>query len=145
MIEKSLGKGVATHLIKNADKLTSYGIKTSMVSLLTNKQNKFKNAIVRDKLLAEILTRPQNVLTYKHRLEYKIEVLGEGNKTIATMIFAHKGKVLEEVVKDIKDNLKIGMTISGTYELKGFEGYNVTKISDGKIKTINLSIVFRKG
>ena len=144
-IEDLIQKGITTFNLENAQRVTPYGIRSAYYGLLTNKQNKFKGALVKDKKMAEILSKTENVKKFSKRIEYKVSIIGQNDEELATLISAHKGKTLEEVIIDVKKNIKVGMEIRGTYNFANLQEYNMTKKNDGRVKSFSISMILRKG
>lgn len=147
-IEHNLGKGITNYTIKNFERINPYGIRVAYLGLLTNKQQGYKRAIVKDKQLAEILARRENVEKYKHRLEYTINLKGQKEELLATITSAHKGKTIENIKEEIGKHIKIGMEIKeqGSPNFATtLKGYNTQRYNTGKVKTIEVKITFRKG
>lgn len=147
-VDNLLGKGYHEYYISNLNKLTPYGIRTSYMSLLTDKQNNYKNPVQIDKKIAEILIRPENRKKWSNRIEYQINLVGEGGNLLATMSIAHKKKDLRDIKSELDSKLKIGMKISASGSpdfSKSLEGYNVSRLGSGTLKKINIKMIYRKG
>lgn len=143
-IEDELGKGYAEHTIRNVTILTPQGINKAYKDLLANKG---KEPLVRDKDLIDILTRPENLEKWKHRVMYEVRLNGE-NEIIATII-NNVIKTLPKVRREILEEARIGSEIGAIYkDLKSLEkkGYNVSyNKRGGRVKSISIKMTFRKG
>lgn len=148
-IEESLGYGIAGTSIKGLHKLSLYNMRSSYNKLLLNTDKLGEGTpIVKDKELLEILTREENVIKYKHRLGFEMTIIGQRDEPLAKIRYEQARKTLNEVVNDIKGIVKIGMDVQDfspkiASEVKK-KGYTYNHIDNGKVKSIDIKIIFRK-
>lgn len=146
-VDKIIKDGYAQATIERAERLTPYGMKTAYMDLLRNKDKVGdKLGVVRDKELLELITRPENVEKWKHRIMYNIELYGKEG-LLATMN-NQVPKTLGVIISEIRELGVIGGDIEGygkmAKEVKN-KNYNFEKIKDGKVTGFKIKMVFRKG
>lgn len=104
--------------------------------------------IVKDNELINILTLPENIQKWKHRVSHEISLLGDQDDKILAVINEKGIKSLVDIKKDIIDKIPKGMemgefskTIRDKLERNG---YSVNMQSGGKIRDIKIRMIFRK-
>jgi len=150
-IDKVLANGYAQTTIKRIEKLTPFGMKTAYMNLLRNTDKVGdKKGIVRDPELLDIITRPEDVEKWKHRIMYEVEILGDG--IVLGRMTNQYPKSLGIATGEIKELVGIGTEITGydgqnAVQGKNFEakGWNFERLAKGRVTNLNLRMVFRKG
>lgn len=150
-IEKALMKGYSQTTIERAERLTPYGMKTAYMNLLRNKDKVGDgHGVIRDKELLEIITRPEDVEKWKHRIAYEVTIIGrEGALGRMTN---QVPKNLGIAIGEIKELARIGGEITsydgtGTGRGKDFQAkeWNFERLGKGRITEIKMKMIFRKG
>lgn len=150
-IDNVLKDGYAQATVERAEKLTPYGMKTAYMNLLRNKDRAGDgHGIVRDKELLDIITRPEDVEKWKHRIAYEVEIIGQG-QVLGRMTNQYP-KSLGIALGEIRELVGVGSEITG-YDGQGGvqgknfggKGWNFERLSKGRVETIKVKMVFRKG
>lgn len=158
-VEDILKSGSVMYTIKKAKGITPQGINNSYKSLLMNRDKTGDGiGIVRDKLLLDLITRPENVEKWKQRIGYEILIKDEKENVMAT-IRNTQPKTLSEVKREVIDDINMGKEYDSGKEYtptaglinnigKDLEkkGYRIEKGESGKGKISNVSIrmIFQK-
>lgn len=145
-VEPMLGKGYSEVVVNNIKELSPSKIKNVYMDLLNKPFN--GNVIVQDKELARNLALDTNVMKYKDRLAYEVDLMAHG-EIIGKIRLEHKGKDLVQVRNDINKNVHVGQDCSTVYHNFNDnlvnKGYNFDFTKSGRIDQIKLKIIFRKG
>jgi hypothetical protein len=147
-VEGVLESGYAETKIDEVRKLTPYAIRIMYKKLLLNDAKAGNGKpIVKDNQLIEILTETENVKKYQHRIGYKMQIVGEKG-VLAELEYVGGVKSLQKVVSEVRKYMKVGTNIVDyspkfAKELKSL-GYNYSHMNNGKIKSVNMKMVFRK-
>lgn len=152
LIEETIEKGYAENTIKNGQNLTHYGIRTAYMNLLRNKDRAGDgHGIVRDKELLELITLPENVEKWKHRIMYEISVYNEKEEKlilITNNTIKNLSEIRDEIIKYIKTGMEVGDFSKRIDEMNlKNRGYSINYNNQvkGRIKEIRIKMVFRKG
>lgn len=138
-IESEFKKGIKSTTIKDLKQVDSVRLRTKLKEL-------FRTVVLDEKLL-DILTQPSNLEKIKHRLEYKISMIGDKEETIAETVAYNKNPY--NAISELKEISPDGQTIEkGTYKLEtdlDKAGYvKMAKHKEGKIKRTEVRITFIK-
>lgn len=146
-IDTILRDGYAQNTIERAQTITPFGMKTAYMDLLRNRDKVGDRlGIVRDKELLDIITRPEDVEKWKHRIMYKIELMG--NEGLLATANNQTPKTLGIVISDMRELKVVGSNVEGYGRLAkeiSNKNYNFEKIADGRITNFRIKMVFRKG
>jgi len=148
-IEESLSSGYAetTAPLHN---LTYYNIKRTYINLLRNTDKKGDGgAIVKDDLLLNILTLPENVDKWKHRVLYQIKVYNEKDELLVSLV-PDNIKTLVDIKREMGMVLKKGEDWMSQYreamEKAKAYGYHAKdfKAEKGNVGKVNITLTYRK-
>lgn len=139
-IKDLLKTGLGTSTIKNALTATNKSIQYALQQAL--------GPLVLDKGLLNILTTHQNLQKIADRLEHRIKLHGKETELGNSTIFK---KTTQQVIQELQNNFKKGEEVddespnnTGT-KLKNLGYQEYQKTTKGKLHSIEVQIIFRKG
>jgi len=150
-IDKILEDGYSQTTVERAEKLTPFGMKTAYMNLLRNTDKVGDGrGVVRDPELLDIITRPEDVEKWKHRIMYEVSIMG-GAELLGKMTNQYP-KTLGIAMSEIRELVGVGSEITGydgqgAVQGKNFEakGWNFERLAKGRITGLKIKMVFRKG
>lgn len=148
-IEEALETGYAESDVELSG-LNHYIIKNAYRDLLINKNNKGDGRrIVKDDLLVNILTLPDNIEKWKHRVLYQIKVFNDQNELL-TELTPNNIKTLYDIKKEMGMVIKKGEEWTEQYrevmdKAKAF-GYRARslEVHKGYVSRISITLTYRK-
>lgn len=149
-IEDSLLSGYA-ETTTDLSGLSHYNIKRAYMNLLRNTDKKGEGQpIVKDSLLINVLTLPENVDKWKHRIMYKIHLKNDKDEAIMDLV-PDNLKTLVQIKQELGETLKYGMDIDtlfskavDTAKAKGYQTRNVNTGTKGKLGKMTITLTYRK-
>lgn len=140
-INKIIKKGIGTGTIQNI-------LESENQELNKAKKQTLQNLVLDQQLLQLLITR-ENYKKIKNRIECRISMKNNKNETLAT--FSTFNKEPEEIIHNLKTKFKQNETIdphskSQAINKLKFYGYvNIDGKKTGKLHSIQMQIIFRKG
>lgn len=138
-INKAFKKGISSVTIKNARQISHFKVKKAYKTLL--------EPLVRDTGILNLITQDTNINKLKNRFQHKILFKNEKGKLLAEGEII--GKTTKDVIKDLKKIMKPKTELRDDYtnniKLLKNKGYKYSHLNNGKLASIDLEIIFRKG